>query len=124
MPKLPPCTLWGTAGQAQDRDAPQVHLLVVPDLSMRFSLKIRQAAEQMPHPSCRSLGSTSLAWILVRAKEPKEVLWPSDHCRMGLQHWDRELGVGWISGAAPVGESFQPSWKDTCHMQTPGIFLE
>lgn len=95
---------------------------------MRFSLKIRQAAEQIPCPSCRSLGNTSLAWILVRAKEVKEVLWPSDHSRMGLQHWERELGVGWISGAASIGEGFQPSWKDTDQMQdtsqTPGIFLE
>lgn len=121
VPKLPPCALWGIAGWAQGRDAPQVHFLVVPDVSMRFSSKIGQAAEQIPHPSCRSLGNTSLAWILVRAKE---VLWPSDRSRMGLQHWDRELGVGWISGVAPVGEGFQPSQKDTCQMQTPAIFPE
>lgn len=42
MQKFPPCTLQGSAGRAQDSDAPQVLFQVIPDVSLSFSLKSRQ----------------------------------------------------------------------------------
>ena len=47
MQKFPPCTLQGSAGRAQDSDAPQVLFQVIPDVSLSFSLESRHAAEQI-----------------------------------------------------------------------------